>query len=540
MWTMTTTQTLLSKKKINLEWIKRLSIAHLHGRKVYICPRCKKRVPYKSRRCPFCNERYYFTIHVPLCLLKNIRNGIATKELHDYVHTYLFPKLDLFDQKYLEQYFTITLVQGPARGTGDIISGNYTVTLDSTPASGNLLILCSYAGAQGTNPHVTGVSQTNVIWTQVATVSDNSFGDSEIWKGVVSASAGTVLTISVTGGTGDYGWEIADCCEWSGLSGVVDKTNYNNGGEGTSSDSGTTATTTQNDELVVAGIGATASAQSHTNAQSSPTNGFTLLDGTSTVVAIYSYASVGYLYKIVSATATYNTGTTIAYDSYWVGCIATFKAYIPPITFESYIQLYSEGAGKKYRHRERTVGANTVLEKALRMSQVETYFVVNTAAQTHVQNLHFISLFNASGSGKKVVVKDVKWLNGQLAAITNPTAIEIDVKLTTAQGSGGTTLTPQKFDSGNPAVPAQVTALQAPSTPPTEGNVAFPLYVNQEEVPVDSEWSFNILSIFGRGVRKSHCQRIVLNEGEGITIKQISAPGSPAGASSFQIIFNLV
>jgi len=222
----------------------------------------------------------------------------------------------------------------------------------------------------------------------------------------------------------------------------------------------------------------------------------------------------------------------------YIDCCVVADAYIGP-EVESYIQLAPDSTGKKQRHRQRTVGADTVYEQALRVAQRETYVVANSAAQTHVQNLHFISLFNASGSGKKVVVKDVKWNNGQLPAITGPTAIEIDVKLITAQGSGGTTLTPQKFDSANASVPAQITALQAPSTPPTESNVAFPLYINQEEVPVDSEWAFNMFSIFGKGVRKSYCQQIVLNEGEGITVKEISAPGSPAGASSFRIIFNL-
>jgi hypothetical protein len=220
----------------------------------------------------------------------------------------------------------ITLVHGPDRGTASILSGNFQVILANTPTSGNLLILTIYAGADGYyNPHVTRISQTGVTWTVVKAVSDNTLGDAEIWKGVIGSSAGTAITISIAGGSGSLAIEIVDVCEWSGLDGIVDKT-AENWNEGTSGDSGTTATTTQNDELAVAAIGATSQDSDISNAQSNPTNSFTQIDGASKAWTGGGHSSLSYLYKILSSTSAQNTGVTIAHISWWVGVFATFTA----------------------------------------------------------------------------------------------------------------------------------------------------------------------------------------------------------------------
>ncbi len=318
----------LSKKQVNLERIKRLSFAHLKGQKVYICPRCKKRVPYKSHHCPFCGERYHFAIKVPLRLLKNVRNGIATKELHDYVHIYLFPQLDIFDQHYLDQYFTILLVSqgtnGYAQGTASAASGTLPVNLQQAPVNGNTLILIYVGCSDGANSYVSSISQTGVTWQSSAVVVDSDYQDVEIWYGKVGASAGTAISVVYTGASGGDYVEIADVCEFSGLaSSPVDKTaSSSGGGDSTTTSTGTTGTTTQNAELV---IGATSAGGPTSCTQSSPTNSFTLLDGAN-VLKGSVYGSLGYLYKIVSAEATYSTGTTLANSNGWDGCIATFFA----------------------------------------------------------------------------------------------------------------------------------------------------------------------------------------------------------------------
>ena len=223
---------------------------------------------------------------------------------------------------------SITLVQSNAKGTAAIASGTFTVTLQQAPVNGNLLILC-FAGQGSTAvPYITGISQTNVTWTSQEVCPDsNIYQDTEIWVGVVSASAGTVITITVAGGTGGMYGEIADVCEWSGLStsGFLDKTGYNNGAENTATGTGTTVTTTQASELWIGctgGVGTSGADPTQTN----PTNGFTLLDGVKVATSGADYSSLAYLYQIVSSTGTANSGTTIAGTTYWNGCIATFKA----------------------------------------------------------------------------------------------------------------------------------------------------------------------------------------------------------------------
>ncbi|MCW4048046.1 MAG: hypothetical protein NWE99_10900 [Candidatus Bathyarchaeota archaeon] len=420
----------------------------------------------------------------------------------------------------------ITRVQGNARGVAN--SGNsVSITMSSAPTQGNVLVL-TFGLSEGSNyptNKVSNITQSGVSWSLVVAKTISGQMDGEIWLGTVGANASPNITVNLDSAI-EVG-AVADVCEYSGVA-IVDKTASANGSDHNPK-TGTTETTTQAEELWIGCI-------STYGTQTNPENGFTLLDG-----AQYgNYMSLGFLEKIVSATGQAQSGV-ITNDIWtdWSGCIATFNASSPsPPTFD-YIQLYTEGSGKKLRYRARAFGSETAYEQVMGTAQEQTYIVCNSTAQAHAQNKHFISLFNGSGSGKKLVIKDIRWKNAQLAAITNPTAIQIDIKRITAQGSGGTSLTPQKLDSANTNVPAQITALEAPTTAPTEDVALIPLYANQEEVQVASEWAHTLLPLFGRGTRKSQCQQIVLREGEGITIKEISAEGSPAGASSFQIIFTL-
>lgn len=236
---------------------------------------------------------------------------------------------------------TITLVSqgasGYAQGSGIIASGTFTVTLQQAPVSGNLLILNFNGGASGANPTISGITQTNVAWS-VAIAEDSGVApDSEIWKGAVSASAGTVITVTVAGGTGTWYYELADVCEWSGLSGVVDKTAVNAGGTSSATSTGTTAATTQTVELW---IGAISASFSSSQAQSAPTNSFTLLDGADKSLA-GQHVSTGYLYYVASSTGTASSGTTLANSGTNSGCIATFYASGTSSSVTQYVNGYN-------------------------------------------------------------------------------------------------------------------------------------------------------------------------------------------------------
>jgi predicted esterase len=201
----------------------------------------------------------------------------------------------------------ITRVQGNTKGTST--SNTISVTMSSTPTSGNVLI----ATIAIYDKTVSSISQTGVSWTkQISSQYSSSYLVSEIWLGVIGSGASKSITITLSGNS----YSCADVCEYSGIatSNFLDKTATAKGTT-TATNTGTTATTTQADELLIGCIMAASVAQS------SPTNSFTLLDGAST-----GYLSNAYLERIVSSTGAYSSGTTATNNDGWSSCIATFKA----------------------------------------------------------------------------------------------------------------------------------------------------------------------------------------------------------------------
>ena len=229
-------------------------------------------------------------------------------------------------------YQTPTRVNGPARNT---LSGNGTLTISLTwtPVQNDVLILWATCGATNVNPTFGTPSCTNVTWTLLK--SDATVFQTAVWIGVIGANAGTSVTVSVTGGTGTIG-SVGDVAEFSWVATSItqpDKTatNNNSSGTSTSTDSGTTSSTTTSIELVVATIGA-AQTNGNSMAQSSPTNGFTLLDGASYTQGTSFSISCGALYKIVTVEGTQDTGTAVANGCYWDSVIATLFT-TQPLTY---------------------------------------------------------------------------------------------------------------------------------------------------------------------------------------------------------------
>ena len=211
----------------------------------------------------------------------------------------------LLNTSYVNAATTFARVQGPCRGT-TTSAISLSVTMTSTPTVGNTLI----AVVGGQFASISSVTETGVTWAKAVSYYLSGYYSVEIWYGTVASSAGTsvLFTFSSTSG-----YAAADICEYSGLaSSPVDKTATNTG-DSTSLDTGTTAPTSQANELFVGatvGYGAT---------QSSPTNGFTLLDG-----AADTATSLAYLENIVSATGTADSGASLPAAHHWIGCIATF------------------------------------------------------------------------------------------------------------------------------------------------------------------------------------------------------------------------
>ena len=374
----------------NSKQVKRLVLTGLLcllGTQVHICPKCKNIVKRKTHECSYCGEKYPFAVKVPLYLLKDIKNGIATEALHYYVHTYIFPHLSEIERLYLTQYFTIVLVQGgpsnPARGTST--SSSISVTMALTPIQGNLLIavIGTFASSYAT---VSSITQTGVTWTGLGNPQAQFEGatlnpyyeDCEIWVGVVGSSAQTSITINLAVNA-DFGG-IADVCEWSGLatSSFLDQVASNgNVSTGTTTpDTGQTPITNKASELAIGAIMVTGSL---TPTQGSPTNGFTMLDGAYDGL----YSSLAYLYNILSSTGQQQTSTTIPISPTWfAGCIATFKAVSVTYTYQLVENLtFQENIYKRTRAKRRSTEVTYLKDSVSKVFAISRRLVEKTLVQ---------------------------------------------------------------------------------------------------------------------------------------------------------------
>lgn len=211
----------------------------------------------------------------------------------------------------------ILRVQGNARGTTVYAETSIAVTMASTPITGNVEIAVIGTMCASIPPFntVSNIAQTGVVWTKIInlTYSDMNL-NVEIWFGVVGANPSTAISVNLSKAADEYGC-CANVCEYSGLLTTLylDQT-ASASGHSTNTATGTTPMTTSANELWIGGIVV------YDYTQNTPQNGFTLLDGAKT-----SHISLVYLEKIVTATGNASSGTTIT-NSYYTGCIATFKA----------------------------------------------------------------------------------------------------------------------------------------------------------------------------------------------------------------------
>jgi hypothetical protein len=205
----------------------------------------------------------------------------------------------------------ITLVQKKSgTGTGSSVSA----TWPATTTAGNLLVIL-VSGVNGSDFNIN--TPTNFTDVDEGIKTGPPYVHAKLfYRENAPASSGSQsvsFSASITGGA-------IEIAEYSGIatSGSLDKHNNNNG-SGTALDSGTTATTTQANELWLAVL-----ANGNTNNTfSSPTNGFTIED---TASSASQGPSQAFLDKIVSSTGAADAGCTGSATGNWAGAIGTFLA----------------------------------------------------------------------------------------------------------------------------------------------------------------------------------------------------------------------
>jgi len=205
---------------------------------------------------------------------------------------------------------------------GNSTDATVVATWPASTTAGNLLVaVVSFRGGSG----VTITPPTaSPAWT-LAVRSDNSTTISTAIYYIANASAqsgASTWTLSSSQNA------TLSLIEYSGvaISSPLDKT-ATNSGSGTTGNSGTTATTTQANEVAIAGISIDASNKTLT----SWTNSFTETNqAVSSGGGQATRSKMGVAHKILSATGTQNTSVTISAIQNWSGAIATFKEVTAP------------------------------------------------------------------------------------------------------------------------------------------------------------------------------------------------------------------
>lgn len=138
---------------------------------------------------------------------------------------------------------------------------------------------------------------------------------------------------------------------------------------------------------------------------------------------------------------------------------------------ESFVQV-TEGSGKKLHTFQRTVGANTVEDEVVLLG--ESYMATYTArsgAAVSTADSHLMQLM--AGASLPVRIRRIMVTPSARADTAFVDGLQV-VRLTTA-GTGGTVVTPQKFDNSDAA--AGATAMVRPTAKGTESGILWEEHV---------------------------------------------------------------
>ena len=197
---------------------------------------------------------------------------------------------------------------------------------------------------------------------------------------------------------------------------------------------------------------------------------------------------------------------------------------------ESFTQVPPNSTGNKMRTRSRVIGSNTVHEQAIFQDALPTYYALADAVG-FAANKHMISLYNASGSGKLVVLKKLCLVNLQLTTVTG-VAVRQNFSRFSAVHSAGTLITPTSNDSLNPAIPAGITVRTGATL--TAGSLLFPLTFANDEVSATQAFPSVPLQWLPEG---NEVQEVRLREGEGVTVQNITS--TVIGSFAYMFVFTL-
>lgn len=200
---------------------------------------------------------------------------------------------------------------------------------------------------------------------------------------------------------------------------------------------------------------------------------------------------------------------------------------------QTYTAVPPDSTGDKLQMLDRVVGADTVLVQSVALDSVPTYTAwANDVAPA--ASKHMLTIFNAAASGVVVEIYDLRAFLLQLAAVTGVT-LRWDI-LKASASSAGTTITPEKYDSGAAALPAGVTVRTNGTV--TAGARLKGLIMSGEEIttaqaPMVRSEGVDLLP----ALKNPKAKPIVLREGEGLTVQNITS--STVGTFGLSVTFGV-
>ena len=161
-------------------------------------------------------------------------------------------------------------------------------------------------------------------------------------------------------------------------------------------------------------------------------------------------------------------------------------------------------------------------------SQAQTYFASRSSTASAASQ-DYLTVFNASGSGKILRIQRITLASGNTAAVAG-VAVAMEYHRVSTAGTTCTAVTIRLADSTNTAVPAQVTSTSVCTTDPTSTFVFGGCSLNTDETSPSPMVNCYLFPGVGG-------QPITLREGEGIMLKNTAL--APVGLLTPTIEFTM-
>lgn len=185
---------------------------------------------------------------------------------------------------------------------------------------------------------------------------------------------------------------------------------------------------------------------------------------------------------------------------------------------ESYIQIPSDGTGKKVRTRQRVIGGNTVEEQYVVAGALPTFYAYY-APTVGATNKIIAAIWN--GSSTEIVKIRKGFLIQSTAAAVTGVQVQFDAIRRSTTHTGGTAVTAVPVDTAD-TLPANITMAGNGPTAGTAAATYFSYFTNNDDNLLGSTTNQTLLqmnSVFPEG---PEIKEVTLRPSQGLTITHVT------------------